>query len=148
MTIARGWALVDGLRAFVGDWRVTRRIDDVRAGVEGRFTGVASFHPEEEELICREQGMLVYAGQPPLEATRLYRWRAEGADRIAVDYADGRPFHSFPLDPHAQAEHHCAPDLYRVVYDFSAWPVWRATWTVSGPRKSYVSMSEYRRLGG
>ena len=61
-----------------------------------------------------------------------------------VDYADGRPFHEFdPARP--RAAHWCDPDDYRVRYDFTRWPLWRAEWEVRGPRKDYLMMTDYRR---
>jgi hypothetical protein len=136
------------LTDFLGRWRLTRRIDDARAVVEGRFAGVAEFRAAGTGLLCEERGRLTYAGQPPLEAFRTYLWRQDGAGRIAVDHADGRPFHSFALGAVAEADHTCAPDFYRVRYDFADWPRWRATWRVSGPRKDYVSITDYARDDG
>lgn len=138
-----------GLSAFSGDWNLTRRISDALAGAEGRFDGIARFLPDGAALRCEERGRLVYAGHAPMEASRVSIWREEAeGGRIVVDHDDGRPFHAFDLVPLAEAEHHCAADLYRVVYDFSAWPRWRATWRVSGPRKNYVSVSDYRPIDG
>ena len=44
-----------------------------------------------------------------------------------------------------EAEHWCDPDMYRVGYDFSAWPEFAATWEVAGPKKAYRMVSRYRR---
>lgn len=138
--------MTPALADFAGEWTVTRRIEDRRAGREGTFSGRAVFLPDGDGLDYREEGSIAFPGQPPLRAERRYRWRAEGA-RIAVLYADGRPFHSFS-QALPGAEHLCAPDLYQVRYAFEGWPVWECVWDVSGPRKDYRLHSVYRRQEG
>lgn len=131
---------------FAGDWKVERVIDDRAGGQAGRFDGRGHFTPVGDgDLAYAEEGMLTLGSGAPLRATRRHLWRAEGG-RIAVDYADGRPFHSFdPADP--AAEHQCGADLYAVRYDFADWPRWRAEWTVRGPRKDYTMTTEFVPLG-
>jgi len=134
------------LAEFAGRWRLVRRIADALAGAEGRMEGWAEFQPGGEGLLCEERGLLRYGGGSPLQAARRYLWRAEAPGRIAVFFEDGRPFHGFALGASAEAIHDCAPDRYHVAYDFSGWPRrWRAVWTVTGPRKDYVSVSDYLR---
>lgn len=133
------------LEDFTGRWRIARRIDDRLGAVAGRFEGVAGFRPVPKGLAYREEGRLWLGAGPGIVAVRDYLWREE-AGRIAVDHADGRPFHAFaPAEP--EARHWCDPDDYRVRYDFSRWPEWRAEWTVRGPRKDYRMESVYTREG-
>jgi hypothetical protein len=134
-----------GLADFAGCWRVLRRIDDRHARMRGRFDGQADFVPDGQGLTCTETGLLRYGDAAPLEGTRRNLWRPQPPHAIAVHFADGRFFHAFDLAADARAAHDCAPDLYRVRYDFSDWPAWRATWTVSGPRKDYTSETTYTR---
>ena len=47
--------------------------------------------------------------------------------------------------PEPVADHWCDPDTYKVRYDFREWPLWRAEWRVTGPRKDYVMRSVYTR---
>lgn len=133
------------LEDFAGCWQLRRRIIDARAGVEGAFEGTAEFRPAAVGFVYDERGWLTYAGQAPLQATRRYLWREDGPGRIVVDQADGTAFHRFSLGCVAEARHTCVPDFYRVTYDFSGWPRWRATWRVIGPRKGYVSVTDYHR---
>ena len=78
-----------------------------------------------------------------MQAERRYLWHTEGAE-IVVRFADERPFHRFsPAAP--AASHWCAPDTYRVRYDFAHWPLWQAQWDVTGPRKDYLMISRYER---
>nr|WP_216366835.1 DUF6314 family protein [Halovulum dunhuangense] len=125
---------------FAGDWRLSRRIDDRRAGTAATFEGRAVFAPDGDGLAYVETGTLHLPGQPPLEGSRRYQWRPG----IHVHFEDGRFFHAIPpQDLRPEASHDCAPDLYHVSYDFSDWPVWRAEWRVQGPRKDYTLVSDY-----
>lgn len=131
------------LADFAGLWRLEREIDDRLTGAPGRFTGRAEFRPVDGGLAYREEGELTLGVAPGVLAVRTYLWREEGG-LIRVDHGDGRPFHSF--DPAApEARHWCAPDDYRVRYDFSRWPDWQAEWEVRGPRKDYRMRSRYAR---
>ena len=128
---------------FAGAWRLIRRIEDRRAGLSGHMEGQAVFAPDAAGLTCDEEGRMCYGAAAPMQARRRYLWRADEPGRIAVLYGDGRPFHAFALGATAEARHDCAPDLYRVAYDFTGWPEWRADWHVTGPRKDYTSRSVY-----
>lgn len=132
------------LADFAGTWHIDRRIDD-QLGPPGWFTGTARFEPVAGHFAYHEQGLLHLGDGPAFAAERRYFWRADG-EEIAVDFADGRPFHRFdPSHPVVTAEHDCAPDFYRVSYDFADWPAWQAEWQVRGPRKNYGMVSAYRR---
>ncbi|MFD0979700.1 DUF6314 family protein [Tropicimonas aquimaris] len=130
------------LEDFAGLWRLERRIDDHRAGVVMRLDGEARFTPRDAGLDYSETGTLIAPGAPPLQATRRYRWMAQGSD-IEVFFEDGRPFHAFRPGGAPSASHWCDPDSYRVAYDFSAWPAWSSRWSVDGPRKNYTMQSWY-----
>lgn len=129
---------------FRGTWQLNRRITDRAAGAEMSLSGVAEFTPAGAgRLAYAEEGELVMPGGHVLRAERRYTW-VFGPGGVAVLFDDGRPFHDFvPEGAGTGTPHPCGEDLYRVAYDFAAWPVWRATWEVSGPRKSYRSESRY-----
>lgn len=131
---------------FAGAWRIDRRIDDRLAGQAGHFGGTAVLTPDGPDgLDYSEEGTLRLGGGTPLFASRRFLWRfAKG--QVDVRFADGAPFHAFtPEGQGAGTDHPCGADFYRVAYDFSRWPVWSAVWTVTGPRKDYVSASTYSR---
>lgn len=131
------------LADFEGGWSIARHIEDHRSGQSGHFNGTALFRPVPDGLVYHETGLLTLGHAVPLRATRDYMWRWS-AGRIHVYYADGRPFHDFdPADP--VAHHSCAPDDYRVRYDFSGWSHWTVDWRVTGPRKDYGSRSTFSR---
>lgn len=130
------------LTQFTGIWRLQRAIRHAD-GTEAKFDGAAEFTPSGTGLDYEERGLLTMPGTPPMQAVRRYRWSQDG-DMIAVDFGDGRPFHSF--DPaHPEAIHDCPPDHYQVRYDFTGWPRWQAIWQVSGPHKDYRMISTYSR---
>lgn len=133
---------------FAGVWQISRQITD-RLGPDGEFVGTAALVPTGDNgLHYRETGQLTLADGTPMMAERQYVWRFVD-NRVAVAFADGAAFHTFlPAGQAAGSDHPCGADHYRVRYDFTQWPQWRATWTVNGPRKDYASVSEYVRLDG
>ena len=136
------------LWAFEGEWSIERWIEDVRGGRAGRFSGKAVFERGDSGLLYCETGTLQLDGGVPVTASRRYSWCDGGAGAIDVRFEDGRIFHRFYADEAApSAVHFCAPDQYRVRYDFAAWPRWEAEWRVRGPRKNYGIRSAYRPAG-
>ena len=134
------------LKDFLGAWKLDRVIDDARAGQRMVLSGNAVFSPNASGLRCEETGMLNVPEQPPMEARQTTFWQPCDAG-IAVFFADGRPFHEFPLERVADVHHDCPPDDYRGRYDFTVWPRWTLSWRVRGPRKDYAMLSTYQRLG-
>ncbi|WP_111428513.1 DUF6314 family protein [Rhodobacteraceae bacterium DSL-40] len=135
------------LAAFEGDWRISRRIEDRRNGLSGRFEGRACFTPEAGGgLRYEETGTLRLGAGPPMAAARRYLWR-ETLGMIEVWFDDGRFFHAFdPARPDPAAHHDCPPDSYDVRYDFAAAPrAWASRWQVAGPRKAHLIESHYTR---
>lgn len=132
------------LADFEGDWRIDRTISE-HPGTS-RFDGLVRFVPHADGLDCTESGTLIRPDGSSFEASRRYLW-SESGERIRVAFSDGRPFHDFScavLRPRAM--HDCPPDTYAVVYDFRRWPLWSATWRVTGPRKDYTMRSRFARL--
>lgn len=135
--------MMPGLKDFEGIWLLRKDIADLLTKEAGTFVGRAEFRREGEALAYREDGQLSLGSSAPVQAQRRYLWR-EAGDRIAVDYADGRPFYEFGPDG-LVALHLCDPDRYEVAYRFADWPRWTAEWTVTGPRKDYRMVCAYRR---
>ncbi|WP_424928254.1 DUF6314 family protein [Amaricoccus tamworthensis] len=135
------------LSAFGGVWEIERTITNHLDGSLSRFSGTADFGTGPDLGRYREEGRLELDGGTVLVATRSYRW-TDATNRIDIFFDHGGYFHGFG---HAEvtplAEHLCGDDLYRVGYDFQAWPVWTATWRVEGPAKDYLMTSTYRRTG-
>jgi len=133
-----------GLLDFLGNFDVSREIEDRRAQAKSRFEGQAVITATPHGASYVETGALIMNDQR-FVAQRQYHWR-EDAGQICVSFADGRPFHDFDPNTGGDAtEHLCGNDLYRGGYDFSQWSCWEVTWTVQGPRKDYVSTTWYVR---
>lgn len=132
---------------FQGVWALRRTIVDRRDGHNGTLEGQVVFTATDaDHLTYEETGRLKLESGVTLEAQRSYHW-AFTPETVIVTFVDGRPFHSFTPAGHAAGtDHPCGDDFYTVRYDFTAWPAWRAVWTVKGPRKDYVSTSTYRPL--
>jgi hypothetical protein len=134
------------LADFEGRWRIARRIEDFWMGTTGLFEGLARFVPDGVGLAYSEVGELKLPQEVPMTARRGYLWRRE-RDHICVLYEDGRPFHRIEAGAQVTQDwHDCPPDTYDVTYNFSNWPEWRMIWKVQGPRKDYVSISDFTRL--
>jgi len=134
--------------AFLGTWQITREIHDAKAGARAQFAGSAQITVAGARWRYAESGQLTLAGGASFHAARVYLWQPF-AQRIDVSFEDGRFFHTIALaapdSGRAEASHWCDPDQYDVSYDLSAWPVWRATWRVRGPKKDYQMTSLYTR---
>lgn len=129
-----------------GRWQLERSIAHAD-GTIARFRGVARFVMSEpvntKRLTYTETGELELATGHRLQAERVYLWRAGEGRALEVFFDDGRPFHT--IDPNqTQAQHWCDPDQYDVAYDFENWPLWSSRWSVTGPRKSYSLVSQYK----
>ena len=138
----------EGLSALAdleGRWTLYRRITHADGQIN-EFHGHATFTLDGDQLVLDEEGVLSgLPGGATLNASRRYMM-SEEADHIAVFFNDMRPFHAIPLGvARPEANHDCPPDTYAVSYDFSNLDVWRASWSVSGPRKSYVMNTRYTR---
>ena len=130
------------LADFEGRWSLVREIE----GPEGRarFEGEARLIEAKDHHLWVERGALTMPHGASVPAERRYLWR-EGPEGIEVLFEDGRPFHVIRQDG-GEIVHDCPPDTYRGAYDFGAFPVWRLTWRVTGPRKDYLSQTVHRRL--
>lgn len=136
--------MIPTLADFAGAWSFDRTIQDRRAGHTASVGGTAVFEPNAAGLRYVETGTLHLPNAAPLEARQVHFWRA-AEDGIEVCFSDGRAFHRIdPATDAPRACHDCAPDLYRVAYDFSGWPRWDCVWEVTGPRKNYRMTTQYR----
>ena len=139
----------EGLLALAdleGRWTLNRQITHA-GGEVNEFHGHATCTLDGDQLILDEEGVLSgLPGGATLKASRRYIM-SEEAGHIAVFFHDMRPFHAIPLGvARPEASHDCPPDTYEVSYDFSDLGAWRAIWSVSGPRKSYVMKTRYTRV--
>ncbi|MGW5179288.1 DUF6314 family protein [Streptomyces sp. NPDC004082] len=141
--------VADVLAFLAGSWRVERRVVDLAAGTEGRFTGTTVFSPLEDGgdgLLHHESGTFAWQGTPrPAERTLWFLpgGRAGTAD---VRFSDGRPFHDLDLSTGRHvAVHPCAADHYRGEFTVDDAGRWRTVWRVGGPAKDLVLTTDYVR---
>lgn len=137
---------ISDLKEFLqGSWRLERRLDDRRAGQQGRLSGQALFAPVEGDLLYREEGRLAI-GEHVGPAEQSYRYGFPALDRAAVHFRDGRFFHELDLSRGAWAcTHLCDPDRYEGEFSVLDTDTWRVVWRVTGPRKDLTLDSTYRR---
>lgn len=135
-----------GRSDFLGRWRLSRQIADSHADQQGTLTGTATMRADGTHgLIYDEVGTFQLGQGAPMQATRRYLWTF-GASEVTVTFANGDAFHSFvPVGQSAGSDHLCGADMYKVRYDFTAWPNWSARWAVQGPAKDYVMLTNYSR---
>ena len=127
---------------FLGQWQVSRVIEDALTYKTATFSGRAEISDQGDCWLYAEAGHLQMQGAKPMVAERRYLWRAQECS-VDIFFEDGRFFHRLELQATAQAAHWCDPDQYDVAYDFSDWPRWRSTWSVVGPKKKYVLKTQY-----
>ena len=129
---------------FTGhSWVIERVIIDQIRAVEFNFVGEC----EIVEGIYFESGEIVLGDGSKLASSRRYIWQDSG-DAIDVSFENKSFFHRIDLSKRiSKAVHFCAPDTYKVHYDFTLWPNWIVAWNVEGPRKSYKMSSSYRIQG-
>lgn len=127
------------LSDFLGLWQVRREIRDAD-GSGARFSGTACWEMTGARALCSETGELQIGAGPSVRAERRYFWDQD----LNVYFDDGRFFHEVPPRG-GDVAHDCPPDTYRGRYDFSAWPAFELTWTVTGPRKDYRSVTRFFR---
>jgi Family of unknown function (DUF6314) len=138
----------DTLAFLCGRWRLERRLDDHRSGLCGTFTGDAEFAATDDPLVLsyQEDGVLRFGGHTgPARRALMLRALPDGA--ADVRFADGREF--YVLDLHSgqwTARHGCGADEYVVSCRVRA-PGWlEERWHVTGPRKSYDTVTTLNRL--
>lgn len=140
-------AIAEPLGYLSGTWSLERHLEDLAAGLEGRFVGIARVEPAGDgRSRYREEGLLEwqdYRGQ----ASRTYTVAPAGPATAAFSFPDGRFFHLLQLRPDGyRVVHECGDDRYEGTFVVEASDVWSATWRVSGPRKDLLLVGRYRRL--
>jgi hypothetical protein len=138
----------DTLAFLRGRWRLERRLDDQRSGVCGTFSGEAEFSATDDPAVLRyeENGELRFGGHTgPARRVLLLRSLADGA--ADVRFADGRAFYVLDLrSGQWTARHGCGADTYVVSYLVLAPGLLEERWHVTGPRKSYDTLTTLRRV--
>ncbi|MGZ5926673.1 MAG: DUF6314 family protein [Rhizomicrobium sp.] len=129
---------INDLRAFLlGSWRISRRIQDFRLGISGRFEGRVMVAPAATGIVHEETGKLSF-GIHQGEATRRTLIAIGRPEAAALYHADGSLFHALDLSSGtADILHRCADDHYRGRYRVLHGNCFWVSWYVTGPRKQY-----------
>ncbi|MCP4922706.1 MAG: hypothetical protein GY915_01560 [bacterium] len=141
--------------ALKGVWSLERSM-----GAQGSFRGEASFSAEadSEGLFYREEGTVFPSVESPQSEAffvyRDYHYFLE-ADSLAIDFRDPSRWGTRYVALHFQKKgsalwarnfHLCGQDLYRHFFCVPEKDHFKTLVCVSGPKKSYVLKSSYRRL--
>jgi len=126
---------------LVGEWTLTRRLVDRRAGQFGRAYGTLTIAPAGPDLRWSEVAELHWAGHIVPVTRNLHINRIEG--EWWTTFTDGRPFHPWRLDE--PVVHPCAADTYRGRLTLAGDEL-RVLWDVTGPTKQQRIITTHRRL--
>ena len=136
------------LEGLIGRWSFERIVSG-----QGRMTGTATFAPRPDGLLayCEAGQLQIKAGTFAFTRSYLYRLRPAGLD-IFFDEVPMRLFQSVdltetPTGLTGTGQHFCAPDTYQSTYAFTLPTAFAIVHTVTGPRKSYVSHTLFKRQG-
>ncbi|WP_420416853.1 DUF6314 family protein [Pacificispira sp.] len=126
-----------------GRWRLSRLVFDFSEGTFLRGTGEMQAVADGARL-WRLQETLIFNG---FEAQRDSLWQIVGQS-LHLRYADGAPLVVLDLTQGtAEDAHLCAPDRYLARFKTLGSDRFKLSWRVTGPRKNYAMVTDYRRLG-
>jgi len=140
-------APVDDLLEYLrGGWAVNREMTDAQGRRVGTFSGRATFHGGDSDVLTHEEvgATKAYGFEGTSRQARRYERCGAGA---RVYFGDGTFFHRLDLTTGlGTAAHACGNDMYRGSFIVFSENTWAATWDVTGPHKAHIVKSEYSRL--
>ena len=150
------WLAGDLLPSLTGRWRIRRSIEDLRsASPVATLDGHADILPDGPwQAFYVEEGLLSLHGGPPVNARRTYYYRQQDSGlEIFFDAERARLFHRLVLSEDADGSlvaadlHLCGADRYEGLYRFGRGGSFSIEHAVTGPHKSYRSITRYEREG-
>ena len=133
-----------------GNWKLTRKITDIRLNILGFLSGTISITRESNKAIrptlaYHEEGELCF-GNYKEKVYRDYRFCFPNAHSALVFFSDGKIFHKLDLTTgFCRVEHLCLEDLYQGRFCVESSNVWLSKWHVSGPAKQMILDNHYQR---
>ena len=136
---------------LIGRWSISRLICDNLTHSIRTFCGQAIIKQDNLHFHYQEKGDLMLSKNISFSAEQSYIWKPISNSIFDIFFKNGNFFCTLDLKLANQrgvcsAKHLCEADLYVVDYDFSKFPVWSSLWTVSGPKKDYQIVSDFRYL--
>jgi hypothetical protein len=127
--------------ALRGEWRLTRQVRDDHANLSGTASGVLTLLAEDDQIVWREQGTLLWNGLR-MPFTRSY-WLRHTDDGWWLYFPDGRPFHGWR--PGHWVHHPCGADVYRGLITVTGPTAWATEWQLRGPSKAQRITTQFSR---
>jgi len=125
---------------LLGDWRLSRTIDDRLTGQQTRIDGTLSLEAVSPDRIRWEEKGRWHQPDGDVEVRRgLWVVRDEHTGAWWVRFEDDRDFH--PWKPGEPVVHPCGADTYRGLVQGTP-DLWTVEWAVSGPAKDYLMTTE------
>jgi hypothetical protein len=131
---------------FEGSWSLDRSVRHDGEPAPFYFRGIARFSSRSRQLDYYEAGEIARAGDR-FEAERRYTVTEIDGPRAKVTFADGRPFYDIDLSSGEWTGcHECDRDTYLFSFTVTGADSFVERWVVSGPRKSYCSVTFFARM--
>ena len=134
--------IADTYEFLLGDWTLTRWIEDRRTGLSGRFIGRATL--VETTGGCgwyTEEGELSYKGYAG-PANRMLQVLRQSDGTAVLHFSDGRPYVVVDLSTaNWSGRHLCWRDTYEIDMQARSESVVLEQWRVRGPAKCYDALA-------
>lgn len=139
---------------LLGQWTLSRSIEDHRSGNRGSFVGTAALveaDPGSGSVITDqarydESGELRFRARTSHACRSLIYTRVNEA-AVMLHFADGRPFVDLDLTSGPWTSiHDCGEDVYELETTALSQELVRERWRVRGPNKDYDAITTLTRL--
>ncbi len=125
---------------LLGDWQLSRVIDDRITGQQSRIDGTLSLAADSPDRIRWEEQARWHQPHGDVDVRRgLWVTRNEDTRAWWVRFEDDREFH--PWVPGELVVHACGADTYRGLVKGTP-DLWTVEWDVTGPDKDYRMTTE------
>ncbi len=127
---------------LLGNWTLTRWIEDRQTGLSSRFTGTAMLSETSHGYgWYREVGELCY-GDYTGPANRTLKMLRRADSSVVLQFSDGRPYVEVDLSSANWSGHHlCGRDTYEIEIHAQSQEVILEKWRVLGPSKNYDALA-------
>ncbi len=139
--------IADTLSFLLGQWDLSRSIQDHRSGTHGLFSGRAVLTATAGRARYDEEGELSYGAHHGPASRHLEYARLDDAS-VFLYFSNGRPFVDLDLRTGAwRSTHDCGADRYEIETVVRSDRVVHEYWRVRGPDTSYDAVTTLLRSG-